>query len=303
MSSNQTANEDEDGRTQRVKYDTKSHFNVLTQMHGSIWPSVLPHCILNTLNICGIILLDRWYGIDLSYSDKGHTFMSMIVSFLVVTRSSIAYSRFMESRSHLAQVMKSCRELMQYAVTFTRYDNSDAATKWRYMVARKTIVLLRTLVCVLEFPTKGELVWKNKVLTREEQADLKNAVGEDNERSVMYLVMALRKTIGSSFESLDEPLHPNRELKLYAFVSEFVTGYHGLTKLIDTPFPFPLAQMTATFIFIWVYTLPAVLYNDEVAVPALLTIVFFITYGKMILCFELQLYYVIPHGLFGNNDN
>jgi predicted membrane chloride channel (bestrophin family) len=275
----------EEGGSQRVKYDTKNHFTVLTQMHGSVWPAVMPHCILNTLNICGIIYLDRYRGIDISYSDKGHTFMSMIVSFLVVTRSSIAYSRFMESRSHLATVMKSCRELIQYAVTFTRYDTTETTTKWRYSLARKTIVLLRSVVSVLEFETTGEHVWKNKVLDKREKRALTDAVGEDNFRSPMILAMFLRTTIASNVEFMDEPLHVSRELRLYSFVSEFVTGYHGLTKLIDTQFPFPLAQMTATFVFIWVYSLPAVLYNDDIAIPSLILIVFFITYGK--LCFTL----------------
>jgi predicted membrane chloride channel (bestrophin family) len=76
------------------------------------------------------------------------------------------------------------------------------------------------------------------------------------------------------------PMHVNRELRLYSFVSDFVSGYHGLTKLIDTQFPFPLAQMTRTFVFIWVYSLPWVLYNDEMKTPSLIMIVFFITYGK-----------------------
>ncbi len=277
----------EEGGSQRVKYDTKNHIAVLTKMYGSVWPAVMPHCILNTLNIAMIIILDKHFDIDISYSDKGHSFMSMIVSFLVVTRSNIAYSRFMESRSYLANVMASCRELIQYAVTFTRYDTSEAAKKWRYAVARKTIVLLRTVVSVLEFESHGELVWENKVLQPKEKKALEDAVGKDNFRAPMILAMFLRTTIASNTECLDEPLCVSREMKLYQFVSDFVKGYHGLTKLIDTQFPFPLAQMTATFVFVWVYTLPAVLYNDKIEIPFLLLTVFFITYGELLLLFSI----------------
>eukprot|EP00979_Chaetoceros_neogracilis_P003237 scaffold569_cov222-Chaetoceros_neogracile.AAC.3 len=156
----------------RVTYNTNSHFSVLTQMHGSVWPQVLPHCFLNILNISAIIYLDRKYGVDLSYSDKGHSFMSMIVSFLIVTRSNIAYSRFMESRTYLSTVMRSCLELMQYTVTFTRYDTSEGAKKFRYTVARKTIVLLRSVVSVLQFPSKNELSWTNPILKPEEKQAL-----------------------------------------------------------------------------------------------------------------------------------
>lgn len=265
--------------SQKVQYDTKSHFQVLTQMHGSVWPRVLPHCLLNVLNASVIVLLDRHYGMDISYSDKGHTFMSMIVSFLIVTRSNIAYARFMESRSHLSTSMRSCRELMQYAVTFTRYDISDNASKWRFAIARKLIVLLRSVVGVLEFESTGEHVWKNKVLTDKEKKAVTDAVGEDNFRTPMVLAMFLRTAIASNFDFLDAPMHVNRELKLFSFLSDFVKGYHGLTKLIDTQFPFPLLQMTRTFVFFWVYTLPAVLYNDKIEVEFLILIVFFITYA------------------------
>mmetsp|Transcript_4516 Transcript_4516/g.6893 ORF Transcript_4516/g.6893 Transcript_4516/m.6893 type:complete len:424 (-) Transcript_4516:293-1564(-) len=264
----------------RVTYDTNSHFGVLTQMHGSVWPRVLPHCLLNILNVSAIIYLDRKYDIDLSYSDKGHSFMSMIVSFLIVTRSNIAYSRFMESRSYLSTVMRSCRELMQYAVTFTRYDTSETAKKYRITLARKTIVLLRSVVSVLQFPSRGEHSWKNPILRDDEAQALIDAVGEeDNVRAPMILAMFLRTSIASHIEYLMTPMHVNRELRLYSFVSDFVSGYHGLTKLIDTQFPFPLAQMTRTFVFIWVYSLPWVLYNDEIKTPSLIMIVFFITYA------------------------
>jgi predicted membrane chloride channel (bestrophin family) len=59
-------------------------------------------------------------------------------------------------------------------------------------------------------------------------------------------------------------------------------GFQGLKKLITTPFPFPLVQMTRTFLFIWVFTLPTVIcysqdMNRKPYDEALL--IFFITYG------------------------
>ena len=67
--------------------------------------------------------------------------------------------------------------------------------------------------------------------------------------------------------------HVNKELRLYAFASDFVKvrliifvvlcksgvfslrqfkkAYHDVMKLVNTPFPFPLVQMTRTFLFIW----------------------------------------------------
>eukprot|EP00549_Striatella_unipunctata_P003470 CAMPEP_0118719836 /NCGR_PEP_ID=MMETSP0800-20121206/29744_1 /TAXON_ID=210618 ORGANISM="Striatella unipunctata, Strain CCMP2910" /NCGR_SAMPLE_ID=MMETSP0800 /ASSEMBLY_ACC=CAM_ASM_000638 /LENGTH=98 /DNA_ID=CAMNT_0006627345 /DNA_START=287 /DNA_END=580 /DNA_ORIENTATION=- len=92
--------------------------------------------------------------------------MSVLVSFLVVTRSNIAYSRFMQARSELNSAMEACRELVQHAVTFSRYESSAQATQWRAEVARRTVVLLRTSVTVLEYDSKGMDAWKVPELTK-----------------------------------------------------------------------------------------------------------------------------------------
>mmetsp|Transcript_16577 Transcript_16577/g.24865 ORF Transcript_16577/g.24865 Transcript_16577/m.24865 type:complete len:534 (+) Transcript_16577:222-1823(+) len=266
----------------RVKYDSKNHISVLTQMYGSVWPKVLPFCLLNVVNISAVIYLDRALDIDISFNDKGHSFMSMIVSFLIVTRSSITYSRLMEARAGMTSVMRSCRELIQFAITFTRYDSSPGAQKWRSDMARKTISLLTCVVAVLQFESTAQNAWETPDLTERERFALQKAVGDDNERAPMILAMFLRSTIASHAEFLSKtrpPLHINKEMKLYGCVSEFVSAYHGLMKMMDTPFPFPLAQMNRTFLFMWVYTLPWALYNDDIKIPGLVLFVFFITYA------------------------
>jgi len=216
---------------------------------------------------------------DLTFSDKGHSFMSLLVSFLVVTRSNIAYSRFMEARNYLNDAMKSCRELVQHVITFTRYDSSEKAKLWRGEVSRRTVVLLRTVVSVLEYQTQGTHAWKVPELTKDEKQALLLTVGKSNERTPIVLTLFLRSAIASQREFLSQPIHVNKELRIYAFVSNFVTAYHGLMKLITTPFPFPLVQMARTFLFIWVFSLPFVLVPDIEKFPALLLLVFFITYG------------------------
>ena len=50
-------------------------------------------------------------------------------------------------------------------------------------------------------------------------------------------------------------------------------------KLVTTPFPFPLVQMTRTFLAVWVFTLPCALSDDIETLVPLIFIVFFITYG------------------------
>lgn len=265
-------------KVKAVSYQSEDHIAVLTQLHGSVWPKVLPYCIGNSIWVLIVYWLQDDYKF-LSYSDKGHSFMSIMVAFLVVTRSNIAYSRYMEARNYLNDAMKSCRELVQHAVTFTRYNSDIDARRWRAEVARRTIVQLRCVVSVLEYQTRKIHAWKIPELTQSEKQALLTAVGKSNERATMVLAMFMRHTIASQVEFLQTPMHINKELRLYAIESQFVTAYHGLMKLITTPFPFPLVQMSRTFLAIWVFTLPCALADDIKSLPGLIFIVFFLTFG------------------------
>lgn len=72
-------------------YDDSSHYKVVTQLYGSVWPKVLPICIVNALLTAGVWLLKR-HGIDITSDPSGHKYMATLMSFLVVTRVKVCYS-------------------------------------------------------------------------------------------------------------------------------------------------------------------------------------------------------------------
>ena len=117
-------------------HSLKNHVAVLTQLLGSVWPRVLPYCCCNILITSIIYYLKRFKNLDVTCSDRGHTFMALMVSFLIVTRSNIAYACFMEARDFLNNAMKACRELTQHMITFTRYELKTPAMQWRQENAR-----------------------------------------------------------------------------------------------------------------------------------------------------------------------
>ena len=263
-----------------IEYDSSNHLQVLFQMNGSVWPKVFKFAIFNVVNALLVIYINSAYHIDLSFSDRGHTFMSMMVSFLMVTRSNIAYSRYMEARQELTNATTACREIVSHGVTFTRYDETPNAQHWRLSLARTSIKVLRAMVATLEYETTDNHVWKTNIFSADEKQVILKGVGRSNERAPILLSLFLRTNIASNREYLEKQLHPNKELKLYALVSDFTHAYHALMKLVTTPFPFPLVQMTRTFLFVWIFTLPWVLVQDLDKISALLFTVFFITYGK-----------------------
>ena len=75
-------------------------------------------------------------------------------------------------------------------------------------------------------------------------------------------------------------------------VSSLTVAFHGLKKLVETPFPFPLVQMARTFLFVWLFTLPFVLCHDDSQYPFdALLMIFLTTFGFLGLeyvCMELD---------------
>ena len=121
----------------KFEYRTHDHVTVLFSIKGSVWLRVLPYCLFNAF-VTAIIVFGRTLKedfVDLTIPDNGHKFMSMLASFLVVTRCKIAYQRYCQTSTTLSSLMKSSRELVQQSVAFTRYENSQQARKWRFEVS------------------------------------------------------------------------------------------------------------------------------------------------------------------------
>lgn len=301
-----------------VTYESGDHMAILFQMHGSVWLKVLPYSMV-TLFLAFIIKVAKVrFGINLTFNDQGHMFMSTMVSVLMVTRSRIAYSRYMSARGFLSAVVRSCRELVQYLVTFTRYDSTQAAINWRGQVSACTVDLLFELVDVLQMNDKLTLHemqslfhaerrrnGNGQLLTVEDSTNINNNINDSprdwwlkHQRNPLSMAIHLRSAIASHVKYLSRPLEANQELRLLSCTSDFVSAYHGLVKLITTPFPFPLVQMTRTSLFVWVFTLPFALMSNRVGFFAY-PLTFFLTYGFI----GLEVVSIELDDPFGNDAN
>lgn len=224
--------------------------------------------------------------------------MSILVSFLVVSRNGIVYNRYMEARAYLGDLFRHSRELIQYSAILTMQDDRPGPLmrEWRFKLARQTIILLEVTLDFLSFRSQGVNVWDNSTMNEEDKIELKKrfrlqkdfmhhsvtadiSAEEINGETPIFLLYNLKKLIADHVD-YNIVTHVNKEMKFYTCVDAFATAYYGLKRLITTPFPFPLIQMGRTFLFFWVFTLPFALVNDmgEVLV-ADLAIIFFLTYG------------------------
>jgi len=132
----------------RFMYRTHCHKTVLFSQQGSVWQDVLPYCIINAILTLIVVVCKRTDFYDFTFKDQGHSYMSMLVSFLVVTRSSIAYQRYGENGTLVSDMMMSARELVQHTVLFTRNETDPEARKFRMEVRRIFIHSFMGLDCI-----------------------------------------------------------------------------------------------------------------------------------------------------------
>jgi predicted membrane chloride channel (bestrophin family) len=229
------------------------------------------------------------YTIDMS--SQGHTFISLVVAFLLVSRVNIAMDRYHQARRCLEDMYQQCREIVQHACLFSSESTNEPSREWRYELGYRCLILLRTSMAVIDYPVTKLPAWEVPELDGFEKYDIQNATetrrwahakrntSEESMRVPIRAAYLLRKTIHSHDKRVQKPLHITQENMLLSHVDGFMGGYYGIRRLLTTPVPFPLIQMARTFLFLYVFTVPFVMLGDESSLVAHCFAVFVITYG------------------------
>jgi len=290
-----------------VTYDSSSHVKVIFQLWGSVWPKVLPYCLFNVFLSAGIQYLATAHEINLAISDKGHSFMNLMVAFLIVARVTINIGRYNEARGYLGDMYRETRALMQNVVVLSDQLDNDQVKEWRNLVAYRSNVLLRTAMAVIDYSDPPHLAcWELKELSEEEKVEIQKYIFcdtgnnqggmsrwkhghesttlyEENMRVPIRMAFKLRQALRLHKQIFvgDNQIEVPQELRLMANVDAFLSGYFGIRKFLTTPFPFPLVQMARTFLFFYVFTVPFALLSDTSGVYAHCVTIFILTYGFM----------------------
>jgi predicted membrane chloride channel (bestrophin family) len=265
--------------------------------------------------------LHSFDNIDLAISDKGHSFMNLMVAFLIVSRVNISVSRYNEARGNLEVMYREARELMQNACILSNHLTDTTAKEWRLLIAYRCMCLLRLSMAVIDYQETRIPVWEIDELAPEEKKALKatlfyntdssspNAMRwahevrneeEENMRVPVRMAYELRKAIHKQRQLFDDKkLETSQENKLLGSVDSYMSGYYGIRKFLTTPFPFPLVQMARTFLFFYVYTVPFALLSDPSIAIVHCIEIFVLTYGFM----GLETVSIELDNPFGDDDN
>lgn len=263
-----------------------------------------------------LTILDQRYAgkVSIKITDLGHTFIALVVAFLLVSRVNIALNRYNQARVALGTMYASSRELVQYAVLFSSLDHTDRAREWRLELSYRLLILLRTSMAVTDFATTHQAAWDVPELHGTLKDDICDStcmsagrrwahaqrnVWEESLRVPIRVAYLLRKSIHSQTTRLDHPMHVTQENILLAKVDAFLTGYYAMRQFLTTPVPFPLIQMARTFLFLYVFTVPLVFVADKSSLLAHCFAIFVLTYGYV----GLELVAIELDDPFGDDPN
>lgn len=124
-------------------FQWQNPWKILFQIQGSIWLMVLPYCILNCAALVLVTYLEG-RGFHLEFSPKGHALMSLLIAYLVVSKVTLAFHRFMALRAAIGCAFLAIRETYQLAILFTEDEVTEEAKRFRRSVSP---IYLATCCC------------------------------------------------------------------------------------------------------------------------------------------------------------
>eukprot|EP00542_Grammatophora_oceanica_P014437 CAMPEP_0194047292 /NCGR_PEP_ID=MMETSP0009_2-20130614/23831_1 /TAXON_ID=210454 /ORGANISM="Grammatophora oceanica, Strain CCMP 410" /LENGTH=271 /DNA_ID=CAMNT_0038692849 /DNA_START=539 /DNA_END=1354 /DNA_ORIENTATION=+ len=191
----------------------------------------------------------------------------------------------------------------------------DSGRKWRHDIAYITIILTRSIMGVLQYESDGIPSWEFAEMDPALAEHLKKSLflgenmaytqrsqiseEEENMRVPVRLVLELRKCLRAQRKRLTKSFPTIEENKLLGSIDGIMEGYYDVRTFKTTPFPFPVVQMSRTFLFLYVFTVPFALLDDDASFLVHAIELFFLTYGFM----GLEYVSIELDDPFGEDDN
>ncbi|CAB9523489.1 UPF0187 protein [Seminavis robusta] len=288
-----------------VIYNIEDSWHVITHVHGSVWPHVVWTCVAMSALTTVLFVLKYYYHFDLTFNVAGNTYLSLIVSFLVVGRAQNAIQRFWEARGAVGDALKSCRELSLMIIATTGRETTEEANLFRLLVKKQLVKLLRSTMEVIQDEglslrlMQGEIDEKDKCVYIFDSSRISKYNDTGHITDPLDVAGALYTILERNDEFLEKPIHFLRMNAMFSCISKFIDTYYHLTKFTTTPIPFAVGNMGRTALVVWIFTIPFVLVNQIDELVACVGLVFAITYAFV----GLEFVVIELHDPFGDDPN
>eukprot|EP01062_Namystynia_karyoxenos_P026703 TRINITY_DN20672_c0_g1_i1.p1 TRINITY_DN20672_c0_g1~~TRINITY_DN20672_c0_g1_i1.p1 ORF type:complete len:471 (+),score=125.52 TRINITY_DN20672_c0_g1_i1:78-1415(+) len=274
-----------------VRYPPNSFWRVLVSnwLHGSVLIAVLPHMIAAAVvGFVAAFLNDRYRDEESAQlvSERAHRMLIVPLTFLLIFRSTISYSRFWEGREALTTLVRACSELVRQACSYIEADCEKASADRRALRALGLTMLRVTRMELSDIRTDGDEGQRNIAAHCKELggAGIEPAAltsAEVFSSKALVPVLGTRAAMVLAASRADGYIASSRQmLQMDRQVQDILQAWLGCKKIKDTPMPFPYVQMLNFFLLIFVYTLPfTTAHIFEWALPAISAIVAMALFG------------------------
>jgi hypothetical protein len=183
-------------------------------------------------------------GFDFRVTDKGHSFLTMLVAFLVVSRATVSLGRYNQVRAALENIYCMTRQLVHQMTVFSSDNVNQSGKEWRHEVAYLAMLELRAVMAVIDYQSDGVPAWDHPEFDKKTMTNLKKQLFltndnlkfshhrnysefEENMRVPVRMSLRLREVVIGQRKKLDKPFAWPEEAQLLGTIDKLMTGYYG----------------------------------------------------------------------------
>ena len=263
-----------------IRYSNNSFWVVMVSniTRGSILPDVLPVALLSALiGLCTSFWHIVWNSGSTDsplFPERAHKMLIVPLSFLLIFRSTISYSRFWEGRTHISNLVRATTELIRQTCSYIRQDVEDGIAD-RKSIRALLIITLR--VTQLELSDEKTDAANLEKWCSSELDVAASSIQRPDVLNVKALVPVLVTKISLilSKARADRLIRSSRQLSdMDSNLQLVISSWLACRKIKDTPMPFPYVQMLSFFLIVFVLTLPfAIVHMFMWTTPAIAAVV------------------------------
>lgn len=227
-----------------IEYQPKSFLKVVTQLHGSVVPILIPRIVLCAGLGAAAAYGHHSYGIKLP--PIAHTLLGVALGLLLVFRTNASYDRFWEGRRLFGAIINRSRDIVRQAAYLIEGDDEEAAAS-RRRIRRYVLMFYGLLRQYLR--AERNLDECGVELTAEERAALEPAAVRPN-LTVLWMTEELAKNARAG------RLSEQRLQLMDANVTAFADYWGGAERIMRTPVPFAYAQHIKSFLTLFCLSAP-----------------------------------------------
>jgi len=224
---------------------------LLFQITGSIYPRVLPHILLSSSIVLSLKGIEEWTDITAFSEIFDHPYVyqiyTFVLGFVMVFRSSLAYSRFWEGRTEIEAMSSKWGDAALLAVVFdnqTRAEVVPCRAQWRWQILSVTSLLHGLAIATLGGVSSFE------VLCGADQSCLDAFTDDLIADKVNVVFMWVQDTLTKRLKSGGLDVPSPILTRIFQELSTGMLGYNNALKIHNTPFPFPYVQLISVCLLV-----------------------------------------------------